>query len=296
MSKMELNDVSDVSSTAEKLQFTRTVTQGRRWCHRTFDCILSFNLQVDILDLPAVVHHRWPDETEHLFEKTQAGLVSVDGPGNSHQNQAVRGTQGLQALFVQVGTEEEALFPGQRQETQVHKLSSLKLLRLCTDSSKTEELWLNIFEKILHRCKWEYKWTVTPQQFRQKKNTTQRRCTVARANTWFNRSDSDSANELIKASKQPAHVKRWLCTYGRGEAWRRTRSAAAPSPEAADPVTGSDCLKVGRTTGKTASQRPGGRRSPRPSHLWTLPASHHLLLGILHWLQSGKRWYFLIFF
>lgn len=204
VSTQNVHDVNktDLSSTAEKLQFTRTVTQSRRRRHWTFECILSFNPQVDILDLPAVVHHRWPDETKHLFKDAQTGFVPVDGPGHCHQHQAVRGEQRLQALLVQVGTEKESLFPGQRQETQVHELCALKLLRLCTDSSQRGEMELSpVFPpqgletldissktgivfffkvmigsrknqtfkqfffffkyKILHECKWEYKWTVT---------------------------------------------------------------------------------------------------------------------------------------
>lgn len=95
---------------------------------------------------------------------------------------------------------------------------------------------------------------------------------------------------LIKASKQPEHVKGRRCTCGIGGAWRLARSVAAPSPEAADPATGSGCLKVGRTTGKTASQTPAGRSSPRPSHLWTLSVSPDL--RVLHWLQPENKWCF----
>lgn len=97
---------------------------------------------------------------------------------------------------------------------------------------------------------------------------------------------------LIQASKQPEHVKGRQCTCGRGGAWRLARSVAAPSPEAADPATGSGCLKVGRTTGKTASQTPAGRSSPRPSHLWTLSVSPHL--RVLHWLQPENKWCFFL--
>ncbi|TNN79388.1 hypothetical protein EYF80_010412 [Liparis tanakae] len=58
--------------------------------------------------------HYWgADEAKDLLKDAQTGFVSVDGPSYSHQYQAVGGGQRPEALRLQIGTEDEVLFPGQ---------------------------------------------------------------------------------------------------------------------------------------------------------------------------------------
>lgn len=125
-------------STAEKLQFSRVVSQGGR-CHLCpTQSILPSDFQVHKLDLPAVVLQRGADEAEYLLEDAQTGLVSVDSPSHSHQHQAMGGGQDLEAMRLQVRAQEQSLFPGQSQETQVNQLSTQELLQLLVASSEKE--------------------------------------------------------------------------------------------------------------------------------------------------------------
>lgn len=120
-----------INSSAKKLQFTGIARQGGRVHLWTPHSVPPFDLQVDKLDLPAVVQ-RGADEAENLLVDAQAGVVSVDGPGHGHQHQAVGGRQGPEAEGLQVGAEEETLVLGQRQETKTNQISAQELLHLLT--------------------------------------------------------------------------------------------------------------------------------------------------------------------
>ena len=127
-----------VPSTAEKLQFSRVVSQGRSCQLCPAQSVLPSYLQVDELDLPAVVLQRGADEAKYLLEDAQTGRVSVDSPSNSYQHQAMGGSQDLEAMRLQVRAQEQSLFPGQSQETQVNQLGTQELLHLLAASSETQ--------------------------------------------------------------------------------------------------------------------------------------------------------------
>lgn len=100
-----------VSSTAETVQITGVVTQSGRRHLWSAQSVLPSNLQVDKLDLPTIVHGG-ADEAKYLLKDAQTGCISVDGPSYSHQHEAMRGGQGLEAVRLQVWAEEEALLLG----------------------------------------------------------------------------------------------------------------------------------------------------------------------------------------
>lgn len=127
-----------MSSTAEKLQFSGVVTQRGRCNLSPTQSVLPSNLQVDKLDLPAVVLQRGTNEAKYLFKDTQTGFISVDGPSYGHQHQAMGGGEDLEALSIQVWAEDEAFIPGQSQKTKVNKFSAQEFIHLFAASSEKE--------------------------------------------------------------------------------------------------------------------------------------------------------------
>lgn len=101
-----------MSSTAEKLQFTGVISQGRRSHLCVAQSILPSDFQIDKFDLPAVIFQRGADEAKYLLKDAQTGCISVDGSRNGHQHQAMWGGEGPKATGLQVGAEEEMFFPG----------------------------------------------------------------------------------------------------------------------------------------------------------------------------------------
>lgn len=59
-----------------------------------------------------------------------------------------------------------------------------------------------------------------------------------------------------------------LLTWRGDAASHLARNVAVPSPEAAGPVRGSDYLRAGRTTGRTAGRGPVGQSPPQHSCSW----------------------------
>lgn len=125
------------------MQFSRVVRQGGRCRLCARQRVLPSDLQVDELDLPAVVLQRGADEAKYLLKHAQTSSVSVDGPGYCHQYQAVGGGQGPEALGLQIGAEEDLLVPGQSQETQADQLSPQELLHLLAASSENRDTALS---------------------------------------------------------------------------------------------------------------------------------------------------------
>lgn len=101
-----------MSSAAEQLEFVGVETQCGGCHRRPAQSVLPSDLQVDELDLPAVIVQRGADEAEDLLVDTETSRISVDGPGHRHQHQAVGGRQRLEPMGLQVGAEKEPFFPG----------------------------------------------------------------------------------------------------------------------------------------------------------------------------------------
>lgn len=88
-----------------------------------------------------------------------------------------------------------------------------------------------------------------------------------------------------------------ILTWKGGVALHQARSVVVPSPEAAGPARGFDCLRVGRTTGRTADQGPVGRSPPLSSGfpnqtvflLMFSDWSHLFLVDIFHLCQPGRN-------